>query len=95
MPFSMLQRAPRAMWNLFAPHHYLNHDLTTSARCYVATLDGAPCAFVSTAPSPGMPWSPFKANPKKAARHVPGLPRWRESRLVVLQQTTLACHSQC
>ena len=72
------------VWELFKQHHYLSHDLTTSARCYLATLDGQPCAFVSTAPSPGLPWSPFKADPKRAKHHVPGLPRWRESRLVVL-----------
>lgn len=79
-----LQRAPRAMWSLFQQHHYLSHDLTTAARCFVATMDGQPCAFVAAAPSPGMPYSPLKADPKLAKKHAPGIPRWRESRLVVL-----------
>jgi GNAT superfamily N-acetyltransferase len=79
-----LQRAPRSAWKLFQPHHYLSHNLPTTSRCFVATLDGQPCAFVAAATSPGFPWTPLKASAKLSKKHVPGLARWRESRLVVL-----------
>jgi GNAT superfamily N-acetyltransferase len=80
----VLQRAPRSAWELFKHHHYLSHDLPTTARCFVASLDGQPCAFVAAATSPGFPWTPLKASAKLSKKHVPGLARWRESRLVVL-----------
>ena len=80
----VLQRAPRSAWELFKHHHYLSHNLPTTARCFVASLDGQPCAFVAAATSPGFPWTPLKASPKLSKKHVPGLARWRESRLVVL-----------
>lgn len=80
----VLQRCHRSAWDLFKRHHYLSEDLVTAARCFIGSIDGQPCAFVAAAPSPGLPWGPTKGWPKRARRHAPGKPRWRESRLVVL-----------
>jgi ABC-type transport system involved in cytochrome c biogenesis ATPase subunit/GNAT superfamily N-acetyltransferase len=80
----VVQRCPRSAWELFKRHHYLSEKLVTAARCFVGSIDGKPCAFVAAAPSPGLPWGPTKGWPKRARRHTPGRPRWRESRLVVL-----------
>lgn len=37
-------------WAFFAPHHYLTGEIRNTARCWVATLDGRPCAFTSVLP---------------------------------------------
>lgn len=34
-------------WVLFAGHHYLSASLNPSAACFIATIDGEPCAFTS------------------------------------------------
>jgi GNAT superfamily N-acetyltransferase len=33
------------VWPLFKPHHYLSGNLSRSARCFLATIDGRPAAF--------------------------------------------------
>lgn len=40
-------------WSFFAPHHYLSDDISKSARCWLATFNGAPCAFTSVLPLVG------------------------------------------
>lgn len=40
---------PKA-WALFAPYHYLSHDLNRSAECYVAEWNENPVAFVAVLP---------------------------------------------
>jgi len=42
----------RAIWPLFAHHHYLSGHLLNSAKCFTAWLDGAPVAFTSYMPFP-------------------------------------------
>lgn len=37
-------------WAFFAPHHYLTGEIRETARCWIATLNGAPCAFTSVLP---------------------------------------------
>jgi len=38
---------PRETWARFRQHHYLNHELHRSARCFVGTIDGEPAAFTA------------------------------------------------
>ena len=38
---------------MFRRYHYLNHDLSKSARCWVATLNGDICGFTSVLPFVG------------------------------------------
>lgn len=40
-------KAQRSAWGMFAHHHYLNKNLSTSARCFVAYIDETPVAFTS------------------------------------------------
>lgn len=49
-----IRRADRSTWKLFAQHHYLNHDISKSAACYVARIGTRPVAFcaVLSAPHP-------------------------------------------
>lgn len=43
----------RALWELFAPHHYLSPTLNVSAACFLAELpDGTPVAFTSAITMP-------------------------------------------
>ena len=44
-------RCHASAWALFAPHHYLSHDIMRSAVCFLATWQGQPVAFSS--------WIPF------------------------------------
>lgn len=37
--------APRSSWKIFSRHHYLDHSVAKSARCFVATWRGRPVAF--------------------------------------------------
>jgi GNAT superfamily N-acetyltransferase len=46
MRFQIYQ-ADRSIWSVFARHHYMSPQLNTSAKCFVATLDGDLCAFSS------------------------------------------------
>ena len=49
-----IRRADRSTWKLFAQHHYLNHEISKSAACYVAKIGSRPVAFcaVLSAPHP-------------------------------------------
>lgn len=47
-----LVRCHPAAWRWFAPHHYLSADLNPSAKCFAATIDGAPAAFCAVLPFP-------------------------------------------
>jgi hypothetical protein len=40
-----LFRCRAAAWALFAPHHYLSHELANGAVCFLATWNGRPVAF--------------------------------------------------
>jgi GNAT superfamily N-acetyltransferase len=43
-------RCHRRAWKLFARHHYLNGQLSPTARCFLATWRGAAVAFCATLP---------------------------------------------
>jgi GNAT superfamily N-acetyltransferase len=45
-----LCRAKRAVWRVFAPHHYLSGALSARARCYVALWRGTPVTFIAMLP---------------------------------------------
>jgi hypothetical protein len=40
-----IHRAPRGAWRIFRHHHYLNTSLATSAKSFIALVDGQPAAF--------------------------------------------------
>ena len=40
-------RCKGEVWRHFAPHHYLSGAINRTCRCYVATLNGEPVAFVA------------------------------------------------
>lgn len=42
----------RAMWDIYAPHHYLSGDLHPFARCYIAVVNGEAAAFAAAIPFP-------------------------------------------
>jgi GNAT superfamily N-acetyltransferase len=50
IPLDIIRVAPSA-WPLFAPHHYLSHDVNHSAACFFASVHGEPAAISS--------WLPF------------------------------------
>ena len=45
-----VHRCRMAAWKLFARHHYLNGNLGTGSRCYLATWKGEPVTFCATLP---------------------------------------------
>ena len=45
-----LHRCQYAAWRLFARHHYLSGSLSKSARCYLASWQGAPVGFCAVIP---------------------------------------------
>jgi GNAT superfamily N-acetyltransferase len=45
-----LHRCNRALWPMFARHHYLNGSLAPTARCFVALWNNEPVAFCATLP---------------------------------------------
>lgn len=55
-------------WDMFRRHHYLSGDINPASVCYIATLNGEPCAFVALLSLPG-----------RDVKHA-----WREHRVVVL-----------
>jgi len=55
-----IQRGSPRDWPLFAPHHYLSHDLAPSATCFVAYWRGQPVAFSA--------WLPFVGAGRPARR---------------------------
>lgn len=48
----VIRRAPRSLWSLFAPYHYMSAELSASARCFAAYANNRPIAFVATLPLP-------------------------------------------
>lgn len=38
-------RCKASAWQLFAPHHYLSHDIAPMSYCWLVTHQGRPCAF--------------------------------------------------
>lgn len=42
-----IKRVSRDIWALFAPHHYLNRELSKSARCFVALWNDRSVAFTA------------------------------------------------
>lgn len=61
-------RCHHSAWNLFKGHHYLSADINTSARVYVAMIDGEPAGLCAILPFP---------HPKLKGA-------WKEHRTVVL-----------
>lgn len=53
-------RCQASAWTLFAPHHYLSHELNRSAVCFLASVKGQPVAFSA--------WLPFVGAGKPARR---------------------------
>jgi hypothetical protein len=45
-------RANPSAWNLFRPHHYLNHKLHRAAKCFVGFAGTEPAAFTAVLPFP-------------------------------------------
>lgn len=43
----VIRRVTREWWRMFSRHHYLDVDISTSARCFVAFYNGVPVAFNS------------------------------------------------
>jgi GNAT superfamily N-acetyltransferase len=50
------------IWSMFAPYHYLTHDLNTSADCYLASYNMLPIAFGAVICMPGRFPNPLDAN---------------------------------
>lgn len=48
----VIEKAPLEAWSMFAPHHYLTHKISRSAKCYVAMWNGEPVAFTSAVSFP-------------------------------------------
>lgn len=48
-----IARVHRSAWQLFAPHHYLTAEISNSATCFCAFLDGQPVSFQSYLPFVG------------------------------------------
>jgi ABC-type thiamine transport system ATPase subunit len=48
-----LHHAPREIWSLFAPHHYLSSDLVRCSRCYAGFWGEEIVAFAATLQSMG------------------------------------------
>lgn len=47
-----IKRAPRELWRLFAPYHYLSAHLSSSATCFALHIGGRPVAFAGVLPVP-------------------------------------------
>lgn len=47
-----INESPRSTWQLFRGHHYLSADLHTAAKCYLATWNDVPVAFVAVIVQP-------------------------------------------
>ena len=45
-------RADKAAWQIFSKHHYLSASLHRAAKCFVASVQGLPAAFVAVLPFP-------------------------------------------
>lgn len=42
-----IKRVHSSAWELFRKHHYLDHNINTAAKCFVAFWGGIPVAFIS------------------------------------------------
>jgi len=42
-----IQRVHHSAWKIFKGHHYLSADINKSSRCFMATVNGDPVAFVA------------------------------------------------
>jgi GNAT superfamily N-acetyltransferase len=51
-----IHRVDRSWWRLFAPHHYLSHDIAASAVCFLARWGERPVAFSAWLPFVGPGW---------------------------------------
>jgi len=47
-----INETTRATWQLFGGHHYLSASLASTAKCYVATWNDQPVAFIAVVPQP-------------------------------------------
>jgi GNAT superfamily N-acetyltransferase len=47
-----IARVNRKAWDLFRHHHYLDHAIHASSKCFVAFVDGQPAAFTAVLPFP-------------------------------------------
>jgi hypothetical protein len=47
-----IRRVDKSAWQLFRSHHYLNHDLHRSSKCFVGFVEGVPAAFTAVLPFP-------------------------------------------
>lgn len=63
-----IRRVDRSAWKLFAPHHYLNHEIHKAAACFVAKVEGRPAAFI------GVVSAPHATHPRWRASRVVCLP---------------------
>lgn len=45
-------KVDKAAWQLFARHHYLDHNLNFTAQCYMATINETPAVFCAILPLP-------------------------------------------
>jgi ABC-type lipoprotein export system ATPase subunit/predicted acetyltransferase len=61
-----IRRCNRSAWDLFARHHYLNHDNVKSWSCYVAFIEDNPVGFCSVLVLP----HPKLKNARRIARTV-------------------------
>jgi len=43
-----VRKCNKALWPMFASHHYLSHSLHAAARCYAAILNNEPVGFLAT-----------------------------------------------
>lgn len=67
-----IKRAPRSLWTVFAPYHYLTATLHAAATCFALHVHGRPVAFA------GILTVPVPSGPRK------GEAIWRVSRVVTL-----------
>lgn len=47
-----IHRADTQAWKFFSHHHYLSANLHRNSRCWVATIEGNPAAFIAVLPQP-------------------------------------------
>lgn len=67
-----IKRAPRSLWSLFAPYHYMSAELSTRATCFALYVGDRPTAFAGILPLP-------VSRGSRAGEAI-----WRISRLVTL-----------
>jgi ParB-like chromosome segregation protein Spo0J len=55
-----VRRASRDWWALFGPHHYLSHDISGGASCFLAEVGDQPAAFTAVTHQPGKSYHCFR-----------------------------------